>query len=54
MILKSFELNKVKLGNHKFYLFYGKNEGLKEEIINNLFEINYENNIISDKYEHMA
>ena len=45
MILKSFELNKVKLGNHKFYLFYGKNEGLKEEIIKNLFEINYENKI---------
>jgi DNA polymerase-3 subunit delta len=41
MILKSFELNKLKLNNHNFYLFYGDNEGLKEEIINNLFEKNY-------------
>ena len=41
MILKSFELNKLKLKNHNFYLFYGNNEGLKEEIIKNLFEKNY-------------
>ena len=31
MILKSFELSKIKLNNYKFYLFYGDNEGLKEE-----------------------
>ena len=41
MILKSFELNKIKLNNYKFYLFYGENEGLKEETIKNLFERNY-------------
>ena len=41
MILKSFELNKIKLSNQKFYLFYGDNEGLKEETIKNLFEKNY-------------
>ena len=41
MILKSFELNKLKLNNYKFYLFYGDNEGLKEELIKNLFEKNY-------------
>jgi DNA polymerase III subunit delta len=41
MILKSFELNKLKLNNYKFYLFYGDNEGLKEENIKNLFEKNY-------------
>ena len=41
MILKSFEINKIKLNNHKFYLFYGVNDGLKEEIIKNLFEKNY-------------
>ena len=45
MILKSFELNKIKLNNHKFYLFYGDNEGLKEEIIKNLFEKNYHDKI---------
>ena len=49
MILKSFELNKLKLNNHNFYLFYGDNEGLKEEIIKNLFEKNYLDNIY--KYE---
>ncbi len=41
MILKSFELNKLKINNHNFYLFYGDNEGLKEETIKNLFEKNY-------------
>ena len=45
MILKSFELNKLKLNNHNFYLFYGDNESLKEETINNLFEKNYTNKI---------
>ena len=45
MILKSFELNKIKLNNYKFYLFYGDNEGLKEENIKNLFEKNYQDKI---------
>ena len=41
MILKSFELNKLNLNSHNFYLFYGENEGLKEEVIKNLFEKTY-------------
>ena len=45
MILKSFELNKIKLNNHKFYLFYGDNEGLKEETIKNLFQKQYQDKI---------
>ena len=45
MILKSFELNKIKLNNYKFYLFYGDNQGLKEENIKNLFEKNYQDKI---------
>ncbi|MDB9773067.1 DNA polymerase III subunit delta [Candidatus Pelagibacter sp.] len=45
MILKSFELNKIKLNNHKFYLFYGDNDGLKEETIKNLFEKNYNDKV---------
>ena len=49
MILKSFELNKLKLNNYNFYLFYGNNEGLKEEIIKNLFEKSYLNKIF--RYE---
>ncbi len=49
MILKSFELTKIKLNNYKFYLFYGDNEGLKEENIKNLFEKKYQDRI--QKYE---
>ena len=45
MILKSFELNKLKLENYNFYLFYGDNEGLKEDTIKNFFEKKYENKI---------
>jgi len=41
MIIKSFELNKLKLNNYKFYLFYGDNEGSKEEVIKKVFEQNY-------------
>ena len=41
MIIKSFQLNKIKLDNYKLFLFYGDNEGLKEETIRNLFEKNY-------------
>ena len=36
MILKEFELNKINLKNHNFYLLHGNNEGLKKEIISNL------------------
>jgi DNA polymerase III subunit delta len=45
MIIKSFELNKIKLDNYKFYLFYGDNEGLKEEFIKNLFKKDYEDKL---------
>jgi DNA polymerase III subunit delta len=41
MIIKSFELNKLELNKYNIYLFYGDNEGLKEETIKNLFEKNY-------------
>ena len=41
MIIKSFELNKLELNNYKFYLFYGDNEGSKEEVIKKIFEQNY-------------
>ena len=45
MIIKSFELNKLELNNYKFYLFYGDNEGSKEETIKNIFEQNYPDKI---------
>jgi DNA polymerase III subunit delta len=37
MIIKHFEINKLKLNNN-FYLFFGNNEGLKEQTIKDLFE----------------
>tara|TARA_B110000483_G_scaffold188679_1_gene223704 strand:+ start:860 stop:1855 length:996 start_codon:yes stop_codon:yes gene_type:complete len=49
MIIKSFELNKLKLNDYNFYLFYGDNEGLKEETIKKYFEKNYLNKI--NRYE---
>ena len=52
MILRSFELNKIKLENYNFYLFYGDNEGLKEETIKNFFEKKYLNKIF--RYEDYA
>ena len=48
MIVKSYELNKIK-GDLKFFLFYGKNEGLKNQHIKQLLEKNNNNNII--KYD---
>ena len=38
MIIKSYELNKINLNENKFILFYGKNEGLKNETINKLIK----------------
>tara|TARA_B100001057_G_scaffold486760_1_gene568438 strand:+ start:326 stop:1315 length:990 start_codon:yes stop_codon:yes gene_type:complete len=36
MILKSYELNKIDLDKNKIILFYGKNEGLKNESIKSI------------------
>ena len=33
MIIKTYEINKVDINHKKFFLLYGKNEGLKKEII---------------------
>tara|TARA_B100000902_G_scaffold338240_1_gene339692 strand:+ start:1272 stop:2261 length:990 start_codon:yes stop_codon:yes gene_type:complete len=38
MIIKSFEINKINLNLNNLLLFYGKNEGLKNEIIKNITE----------------
>ena len=38
MIIKSFELNKLVSNNHKMILLYGKNEGHKNEAINQIFK----------------
>ena len=36
MIIKSFEINKINFDQNKLILFYGKNEGFKNEATNNL------------------
>ena len=38
MILKSFEINKINLEINHLILFYGKNEGLKNESLNILIK----------------
>ena len=40
MIIKSFELDKIKVNNN-FFLFYGENQGHKNEVIKNKFQIKY-------------
>ena len=38
MIIKSFEINKINVDQNKFTLFYGKNEGFKNEATKNLIK----------------
>ena len=38
MIIKSFEINKIDFDKNKLVLFYGKNEGFKNEATNNLIK----------------
>ena len=45
MIIKSFELNKIDVKSSNFYLFYGENEGYKNETIEKIFNINISKNI---------
>ena len=47
MIIKSFEINKINLNLNNLFLFYGKNEGFKNEVTKNILKnksniINYE------------
>ena len=49
MIVKHFELTEDKISKFNYYLFHGKNEGLKKEIIERNFIKNFNGNI--DKYD---
>ena len=44
MIIKSFELNTLNIKNKNFYLFYGENQGHKNQIIDEKFRKVYSNN----------
>ena len=46
MIVKSYELDKVTKKNN-FFLFYGENQGHKNEVIKNKFQINYKESTYS-------
>ena len=45
MITKYFEIEKINILNNYVFLFYGENEGLKDNIVKNQFEKNYQDNI---------
>ena len=57
MILKSYDLKRSNLNSKSFFLFYGKNQGLKKNLIHNISEFYspekidkyYENEIIDNK-----
>jgi len=57
MIVKVYELNKIDIKKDHFFLFYGENDGHKNEIISNKFKKNFlesvyyydENDIINNK-----
>ena len=52
MIVKHFELNKIKNTNIKIHLIYGNNEGIKQDIISNSYLKNFNGDILNyDEYE---
>ena len=56
MIIRSYEINKINKDITNFYLFYGKNNGLKKELTKNVLKeekniINYEEKEILDNTE---
>ena len=55
MIIKSFEVNKIKLNQHKYFLLYGENNGAKEDFTKSILkekfiksEIYYENEVLNN------
>ena len=50
MIVRSFELTKLNLNDYNFYLFYGENEGLKDEVFSKLL-IKYNKENLFSYYE---
>ncbi len=49
MIIRYFETNKINLDQNKLILFYGQNEGFKNDVINNLLSKNDEIFIYDEK-----
>ena len=52
MIIKNFEIDKFNNSNSNFHLIYGVNEGIKQDLINNIYLKNYEGDILTyDEHE---
>ena len=49
MIIKNFEIDKIKKSNSNLHLIYGVNEGIKQDLINNFYLEGYEGDTF--KYE---
>ena len=49
MIIKSFELDKLKSFKSNLHLIYGNNEGIKEDIIESIYLSDFNGNIL--KYD---
>ena len=49
MIIKTYQLEKIKGNQSNYYLLYGENEGYKNQVINDVLTINFKNNI--NRYE---
>ena len=49
MIIKSFELEKLASLNFSIHLLYGNNEGIKQDIINNIYTKNFKGEVL--KYD---
>ena len=47
MIIKYFELKQKKLNKYKYFLLYGNNQGLIEEVIQNDLKPNFSKNIFN-------
>ena len=45
MIIKAYEHQKVKKLKNNFYLFYGENDGYKNQVIKDIFTDKYKENI---------
>ena len=57
MIIKSYEIKKINLENNQFILFYGKNEGLKNEATSSLIKkkskiLSYEEKEVLDNQDY--
>ena len=51
MICKSFEFKNININNYNFYLFYGENNGLKNELVEKHFKNQFKENLYNYEEE---